>query len=44
MHVKCTEVDGPQFTIEATASVDDRQIASATGVFTEIDVDRWSSH
>jgi len=44
MHVECTDVVGPRFTIEATASVKDRLIASSTGVFVEIDVDRWASH
>lgn len=39
----CTEVDGPIFTIEATARTGDRLIASATGTFVEIDVDRWTT-
>ena len=44
IQVECTNVVEPRFTIEATASVEDRLIASSTGVFVEIDIDRWSRH
>lgn len=44
IHVECTSVVQPRFTIEATASVEDRLIASSTGVFVEVDIDRWSRH
>lgn len=40
----CTQVSGSSFTVEATASVDERPVATAVGVFTEIAVDRWNRH
>ncbi len=43
IRVICTGVDGPLFTIEATAMTGDRLVASATGTFVEIDVDRWTT-
>lgn len=38
---ECVEVDGDRFTIDATATADGRVVATARGVFTEIDIDRW---
>ena len=37
----CVDVSGDRFTIEAEARVDDRIVASAEGVFTQIDIARW---
>jgi len=38
--VECTDVSAPHFTVEATASFNDRIVASATGLFVEIDITR----
>lgn len=41
---ECTHVEDSRFTIEATATASGRTVATATGVFTQIAVDRWSRH
>lgn len=38
----CVDHDAGRFTIEASATVDDRTVATASAVFTEVSIEMWS--